>query len=97
MSEQNREAAPEQDSTLSSKTRCAFADELFRLAEDIKNIVIDPDVSPRFLSNLTAMKPIISLLWDEVYSTILNTGDKSDLTQPDHTAPTRGVSPAGYL
>lgn len=97
MSEQNREETPEQDPPLSSKTIRAFADELFRLAKDIKNIVSDSDVSPRFLSNLTAMKPIISILSDQGYSTILNTQDKSDLAQPDHTAPTRGVSPAGYL
>ena len=97
MSNQTREETPEKDPTLSPQTICAFADELFRLAKDTKNLVANSIASPRVLSNLTAMKPIISLLSDQGYSTILNPQDQTDLVQPDQKAPAKGVSPAGYL
>jgi hypothetical protein len=97
MSNQTREETPEKDPILSPQTICAFADELFRLAKDIKNLVTNSVATPRVLSNLTAMKPIISLLSDQGYSTILNPQDQTDLVQPDQTAPAQGVSPAGYL
>ena len=97
MSNQAREETPEKDPILSAQTICAFADELFRLAKDTKNLVANSIASPRVLSNLTAMKPIISLLSDQGYSTILNPQDQTDLVQPDQTAPAQGVSPAGYL
>ena len=97
MSSQAREETPEQDPILSPQTICAFADELFRLAKDTKNLVANSIASPRVLSNLTAMKPIISLLSDQGYSTIFNPQDQTDLVQPDQKAPAQGVSPAGYL
>ena len=97
MSNQTREETPEKDPTLSPQTICAFADELFRLAKDTKNLVANSIASPRVLSNLTAMKPIISLLSDQGYSTILNPHDQTDLTQSDQMAAAQGVSPAGYL
>ena len=97
MSNQTREETPEQDPILSSQTICAFAEELFRLAKDTKNLVANSIASPRVLSNLTAMKPIISLLSDHGYSTILNPQDQTDLVQPDQKALAQGVSPAGYL
>ena len=97
MSSQTREETSEQDSILSPQTICAFADELFRLAKDTKNLVANSIASPRVLSNLTAMKPIISLLSDQGYSTILNPQEPTDLTQSDQMAPHQGVSPAGYL
>jgi len=43
------------------------------------------------------MKPIISLLSDQGYSTILNPQDPTEMTQSDQMAPKQGVSPAGYL
>ena len=97
MSNQTREETPEQDPILSSQTICAFAEELFRLAKDTKNLVANSIASPRVLSNLTAMKPIISLLSDHGYSTILNPQDQTDLVQPDQKSAAQGVSPAGYL
>ena len=97
MSNQTREESPEKDPILSAQTICAFADELFRLAKDTKNLVANSIASPRVLSNLTAMTPIISLLSDQGYSTILNPQDQTDLVEPDQTAPAQGVSPAGYL
>ena len=97
MSNQTREETPDKDPTLSPQTICLFADELFRLAKDTKKLVANSIASPRVLSNLTAMKPIISLLSDQGYSTIFNPEDQTDLVQPDQTAPAQGVSPAGYL
>ena len=97
MSNQTREESAEQDLVLSPETICAFADELFRLAKDTKTLVANSIASPRVLSNLTAMKPIISLLSDQGYSTILNPQDPAEMTQSDQMAPKQGVSPAGYL
>ena len=97
MSSQAHEETPEQDPILSRQTICAFADELFRLAKDTKNLVANSIASPRVLSNLTAMKPIISLLSDQGYSTILNPQSPTEMTQSDQTAPNQGVSPVGYL
>ena len=97
MSNQTREETPEKDPILSAQTICAFANELFRLAKDTKNLVANSIASPRVLSNLTAMKPIISLLSDQGYSTILNPQDQTDLVQPNQMAAAQGVSPAGYL
>jgi hypothetical protein len=97
MSSQTREEKSEQDLILSPQTICAFADELFRLAKDAKNLVTNSIASPRVLSNLTAMKPIISLLSDQGYSPILNPQDPAEMTQSDQMAPNQGVSPAGYL
>lgn len=93
MSSQTREETSEQDSILSPQTICAFADELFRLAKDTKNLVANSIASPRVLSNLTAMKPIISLLSDQGYSTILN---PQDPTQSAQMAAKRGVSQVGF-
>ena len=97
MSSQAHEETAEQDPILSPQTICAFADELFRLAKDTKNLVANSIASPRVLSNLTAMKPIISLLSDQGYSTILNPQSPTEMTQNDQTPPNQGVSPAGYL
>ena len=97
MSSQTREETSEQDSILSPQTICAFADELFRLAKDTKNLVANSIASPRVLSNLTAMKPIISLLSDQGYSTILNPQEPTEASESDQMAPNQGVSPAGYL
>ena len=97
MRSQTQDEKPEQDLILSPQTICAFADELFRLAKDTRNLVANSSASPRVLSNLTAMKPIISILSDQGYSTILNPQDQTDLVEPDQTAPAQGVSPAGYL
>ena len=97
MSSQAHEETPEQDPILSRQTICAFADELFRLAKDTKNLVANSIASPRVLSNLTAMKPIISLLSDQGYSTILNPQEPTEMTQSDQMAPKQGVNPAGYL
>jgi len=96
MSSQTREETSEQDSILSPQTICAFADELFRLAKDTKNLVANSIASPRVLSNLTAMKPIISLLSDQGYSTILNPQDPTETTQSAQMAPKRGVSQVGF-
>ena len=96
MSSQTREETSEQDSILSPQTICAFADELFRLAKDTKNLVANSIASPRVLSNLTAMKPIISLLSDQGYSTILNPQDTADSVQIGRLAPEQGVSQIGF-
>ena len=96
MSNQTREETPEQDPILSSQTICAFAEELFRLAKDTKNLVANSIASPRVLSNLTAMKPIISLLSDHGYSTILNPQDTAESLQIGRLAPKQGVSQIGF-
>jgi hypothetical protein len=96
MSDQTREESPESDLVLSPQTICAFADELFRLAKDTKNLVANSIASPRVLSNLTAMKPIISLLSDQGYSTILNPHDPIEVMQSAQMAPKRGVSQVGF-
>ena len=97
MSSQPQEETPEQDPILNPQTIRAFANELFRLAKDTKNLCANSIASPRVLSNLTAMKPIISLLSDQGYSTILNPQSPTEMTQSDQMAPNQGVSPAGYL
>jgi|LakMenEpi03Aug12_release.lakeMendotaPanAssembly.Ray.scaffolds.fasta_scaffold397593_1 hypothetical protein len=96
MSNQTREETPEQDPILSSQTICAFAEELFRLAKDTKNLVANSIASPRVLSNLTAMKPIISILSDQGYSTILNPQDTAESLQIGRLAPKQGVSQIGF-
>lgn len=96
MSNQTREETPEKDPILSAQTICAFANELFRLAKDTKNLVANSIASPRVLSNLTAMKPIISLLSDQGYSTILNPQDTAESLQIGRLAPKQGVSQIGF-
>lgn len=97
MTNQPKEEATEQDPILSAQTIFAFAEELFRLAKDTKNLVANSIGSPRVLSNLTAMKPIISLLSDQGYSTILNPQDPAGSSETNQMASKSGVSPAGYL
>jgi len=97
MSKPTQDAATESDPILSPQTICAFVEELFRLAKDTKNLVANSFASPRVLSNLTAMKPIISLLSDQGYSTILNPQASPDATADTKPPPNQGVSPAGYL
>jgi hypothetical protein len=96
MSNQTREESAEQDLVLSPETICAFADELFRLAKDTKTLVANSIASPRVLSNLTAMKPIISLLSDQGYSTILNPQVPIEIPENVQMVPKRAVSQVGF-
>ena len=96
MRSQTQDEKPEQDLIISPQTISAFADELFRLAKDTRNLVANSIASPRVLSNLTAMKPIISILSDQGYSTILNPQDTADLLQTGQPAPKQGVSQIGF-
>jgi|688.fasta_scaffold1296182_2 hypothetical protein len=95
MSKQTQEEIPEQDPILSPQTICAFADQLFRLAKDIRNLVANSIASPHILSNLTVMKSIISLLRVQGDSTILNSREPIDMTQSVQIALKRGVSQIG--
>lgn len=79
---------------LNDQTICAFVDELFRLAEDTKIHITESIRTPRLLSNMAAMRPIVSFLSNQGLSSIVKKYSINDLTKDDVKPNPIGFSPS---
>jgi hypothetical protein len=95
MTNPNESDSSESEPVLNSQTICAFVDELFRLAEDTKIHVSESIGTPRLLSNMAAIKPIVSLLSNQGYSNILKQNSIKDSEEDDDKPNPIGFSPSG--
>lgn len=92
----------EQDSSdsepvLNPQTICAFVDELFRLAEDTKSHLAESIGTPRMLSNMAAIKPIVSLLSNQGFSDIIKQNSIKESAEDDDKPNPIGFSSSGNL
>lgn len=85
----------ESEPVLNSQTICAFVDELFRLAEDTKIHAAESIATPRLLSNMAAIKPIVSLLSNQGYSSIIKQNSITNSREDDGKPNPIGFNPSG--
>jgi len=95
MSKENEEDLSESEPVLNSKTISLFVDELVRLVKDTKKHAADSNGSPRMLSNMAAIKPIVSLLSNQGFSNILRKNCGKDVDDEDDKPNPIGFSSSG--
>lgn len=95
MTNSNEKESSDSEPVLNPQTICAFVEELFRLAEDTKSHLAESIGTPRMLSNMAAIKPIVSLLSNQGYSNILKLNSSKDATEEDDKPNPIGFSSSG--